>query len=178
MSRYACPCLLLLFSGFLNLAARAAPPGPWAKSPVGICYARVGDYLAWRYGASYGENENIGTAALPNVGWKRTGVNYVWASDSSSKNPPAVLLRVDKKGRACAVLESPAGMSVLLEHSVKGLLPGKVVAEETEPHQSAIRITYGYDSKTRTYFPHKCYRTVRATMRVSRVDCNSELNLK
>lgn len=165
-------CSLTMILNLFAVTARAALPLPWRDSPVGACYPAIGDYLTQEFGVEYKNDENIKVIQLPNIGWRKKNVDYVWAVDMTpTQNYSRVLFRVSDNGRACAVLLALASTAVSLHRTVKGELPKTVITNEAVPIGPATRVVYVLNSKTGNYYPKSCYRVWLTRDKVRRFDC-------
>ena len=152
---------VVLFATLIATVAYSADAEPWDNKPVGNCYKSLDHYAGMKFGLEYEKDDNIKIIPLPEVGFSRGGLHYFWVSDMTpTQNYSRVLFKVQKSGRACAIMLAVSSTSVSLERIENGVLPFHITTTETVAVGPATVVVYQLNNTSGNYFPFRCYKSL------------------
>lgn len=161
---------MVLFATLIATAAYPANAAPWDNAPVGNCYKSLDYYVGMKFGLKYKEDENIKIIPIPEVGITRGGLHYFWVSDMTpTQNYSRVLFKVQKSGRACAIMLAVTSTLVSLERIENGVLPFHITTEEAAIGPKTV-VVYQLNNASGNYFPFRCYK--RTVNKRKEITCN------
>ena len=147
----------------------------WSESPVGKCYLSIDEYLILNFGVEYKNDENIKIISAPSANFnkRKHTEQYLWTMDTTpSLNITRVLFKIEKNGKACAILYVPLSSYVSFKLSSQGNLPTLVTSKDSPPPDFSInKIIYKLNISNGTYAPVSCIK-VNPNGKDLKISCN------